>query len=80
MVEGAALEMLCPERDLGFESLTLRQNNASIRRLRSGFPILCAFFHFVLAIINGAMAGFFSCIINKLIKLNKISRFAVQDG
>ncbi len=25
MVEGAALEMLCPERDLGFESLTLRQ-------------------------------------------------------
>ena len=24
MVEGAALEMLCPERDLGFESLTLR--------------------------------------------------------
>ena len=25
VVEGAALEMLCPERDLGFESLTLRQ-------------------------------------------------------
>ena len=25
MVEGAALEMLCPERDLGFEFLTLRQ-------------------------------------------------------
>ena len=24
VVEGAALEMLCPERDLGFESLTLR--------------------------------------------------------
>ncbi len=27
MVEGAALEMLCPERDLGFESLTLRQRS-----------------------------------------------------
>ena len=26
MVEGAALEMLCPERDLGFESLTLCHN------------------------------------------------------
>ena len=36
MVEGAALEMLCPERDLGFESLTLRQvkkasNQAGLR-------------------------------------------------
>ena len=29
MVDGAALEMLCPERDLGFESLTLRQIAAS---------------------------------------------------
>ena len=29
MVEGAALEMLCPERDLGFESLTLRQKPTS---------------------------------------------------
>ena len=28
MVEGAALEMLCTERYLGFESLTLRQKNA----------------------------------------------------
>ena len=27
VVEGAALEMLCPERDLGFESLTLRQKD-----------------------------------------------------
>lgn len=26
MVDGAALEMLCPARDLGFESLTLRQS------------------------------------------------------
>ena len=25
MVDGAALEMLCPERDPGFESLALRQ-------------------------------------------------------
>ena len=29
MVEGAALEMLCPERDPGFESLTLRQQAIS---------------------------------------------------
>ena len=29
MVEGAALEMLCPERDLGFESLTLRHYNSN---------------------------------------------------
>lgn len=28
MVEGAALEMLCPERDPGFESLTLRHEKA----------------------------------------------------
>ena len=28
MVEGAALEMLCPERDLGFESLTLRHEKS----------------------------------------------------
>ena len=31
MVEGAALEMLCPERDLGFESLTLRQKPSHIK-------------------------------------------------
>ena len=29
MVDGAALEMLCPARDLGFESLTLRHQKAS---------------------------------------------------
>ncbi len=29
MVEGAALEMLCTERYLGFESLTLRQTEVS---------------------------------------------------
>lgn len=29
MVEGAALEMLCPARDPGFESLTLRQAGAN---------------------------------------------------
>ena len=29
MVEGAALEMLCPERDLGFESLTLRHEKVA---------------------------------------------------
>ncbi len=27
MVDGAALEMLCPERDQEFESLALRQKN-----------------------------------------------------
>lgn len=31
VVEGAALEMLCPERDLGFESLTLRQKKHTSR-------------------------------------------------
>ena len=40
MVEGAALEMLCPERDLGFESLTLRQSRASTRNSRSGLFFL----------------------------------------
>ena len=35
VVEGAALEMLCPERDLGFESLTLRQKKS--HPIRGGF-------------------------------------------
>lgn len=34
MVDGAALEMLCPERDLGFESLTLRQKRRHTAVLR----------------------------------------------
>ena len=42
MVEGAALEMLCPERDLGFESLTLRQNTCLYGRC----------FHFIINNIN----------------------------
>ena len=37
MVEGAALEMLCPERDLGFESLTLRHDAASYIQLAAIF-------------------------------------------
>ena len=37
MVEGAALEMLCPERDLGFESLTLRQENALLYTNKGAF-------------------------------------------
>lgn len=39
MVEGAALEMLCPERDLGFESLTLRQKSPKNQGF-SGFSFL----------------------------------------
>ena len=35
VVEGAALEMLCPEKDPGFESLTLRHQAAPGRRLRT---------------------------------------------
>ena len=39
MVEGAALEMLCGETHLGFESLTLRQTKSleNIRFLRDLF-------------------------------------------
>ena len=39
MVDGAALEMLCPERDLGFESLTLRQKSPKNQGF-SGFSFL----------------------------------------
>ena len=35
MVDGAALEMLCPERDLGFESLTLRQSKSCVLEIRN---------------------------------------------
>lgn len=41
VVEGAALEMLCPEKDPGFESLTLRQ--APMRNSRSGLFSFCSF-------------------------------------
>ena len=37
MVEGAALEMLCGETHLGFESLTLRQ-------IKEQIPLWCLFF------------------------------------
>ena len=43
VVEGAALEMLCPEKDPGFESLTLRQSRASTRNSRSGLFSFCSF-------------------------------------
>ena len=43
VVEGAALEMLCPERDLGFESLTLRQRITVI--LIQGCGLFFCFFY-----------------------------------
>jgi hypothetical protein len=48
VVEGAALEMLCPERDLGFESLTLRQKETTIFVRRLSFFCSIHFSLFVL--------------------------------
>lgn len=39
VVEGAALEMLCGETHPGFESLTLRQNPASLKFRLAGFSL-----------------------------------------
>ena len=41
MVEGAALEMLCTEMYLGFESLTLRQEESCKPAGLSGFFFFC---------------------------------------
>ena len=41
MVDGATLEKSCSERDLGFESLTLRQKPAVFLSLREAAFFLC---------------------------------------
>ena len=55
VVEGAALEMLCGETHLGFESLTLRQKSTNFDRSSSIFTYYFFTIHF--SLIFGSIFG-----------------------
>ncbi len=78
MVEGAALEMLCPERDLGFESLTLRHSHKRRQVLLVVFYTIKIHLRYGVVVMKNTFIRIFSLLLTVIILL--FSAFTVSAG